>query len=192
MCTAWSGILRHDFTWVPKRSPHIHSHSRQARDAGLPERSGTESYVKVEVCPGNNDYTSDPMAWTVIIDEHRRPKWVTEEWPRVEDSARRQASAWARAHIVRDNGGIVYVGRDKTIIVVGSPARIDVADGGWCDTHDTSAPGVIDVADGGRCCVRDSSAPGRIDVAGGGNVDWRSSVPSEGRIFRAPPTTTGA
>ena len=181
MSTPWSGVLRNDFTWVGKRSPHIHSHWRQSLDAGLPERSGTESYVKVVVRPDNGDYTSDPMTWPVIIDEHRRPRWVEDEWPRVEDSARLQASAWARAHIVRDDGGTICVRSDETIIVVGSPARIDVAAGGRCFVCDSSSPGRIDVADEGLCYVGGSSAPGHIDVAAGGSCCvYDSSAP--GRI----------
>ena len=280
MSTPWSGVLRNDFTWVSKPSSHNHYHSRLVHGTGLPEWSGTESHVKVEVCPRDGDYTSDPMKWPVTIDEHRRPQWVEDEWPRVEDSARRQAAAWARDHIVRDNGGTIGVGHDESVVVscatgiinvascgvgyvigsssparinvatggecyvggssapatisvapggrcyvIGSsapatisvdpggecytrgtsapgtinvaaggrcftydssaPGRIDVAYGGMCYTYGTSAPGVIEVADGGWCQVRDSSAPARINVAAGGNVDWRSSVPSEGRIVYA-------
>ena len=165
MSNAWSGVLRSDFVWLLKSTPHIHSYSRMMRDAGLPERSGSDAYAKIEVTPTDGCYLSDPMTWAVKIDEPRTPEWVRDEWARVEDSARRQAKAWAREHIMRGDGGDYKVGAGEVLIVYGSPAKIRVAKDGVCQTRDTSAPRAIRVADGGVCHTRDTSAPGEIRVS---------------------------
>ena len=183
MSNAWSGVLRSDFVWLLKSTPHIHSYSRMMRDAGLPERSGSDAYAKIEVTPTDGCYLSDPMTWAVKIDEPRTPEWVRDEWARVEDSARRQAKAWAREHIMRGDGGDYKVGAGEVLIVYGSPAKIRVAKDGVCQTRDTSAPRAIRVADGGVCHTRDTSAPGEIRVSKGGECWTRdTSAPDEIRV----------
>ena len=163
MCNAFSCILKSDLSIVPNPRPDVHSHEAQARAAGILDSIGSDAYQRVECVPEGFDYASDPMTWTVRVDEERRASWVDENWPEIEDRVRRAAARWIASRGIRDDGSYV-VGYDETRIVLsGSKATITVKDG-RVYTCGTSSPTIT--VSGGYVYIHDSSSP-TITVSGG-------------------------
>jgi len=105
MCKAASFVLTKDAVYWSKTS---NSHEEIIREFSLPDGSKSEVacfrtplILRVEITPGDGDYSTDPATWKYCVDQDRLPEWIggTEE-----QRARACLPEWQKYHCCTQTG----------------------------------------------------------------------------------------
>ncbi|MBX3380936.1 MAG: hypothetical protein KF805_12660 [Phycisphaeraceae bacterium] len=98
MCKPVSGLINSDHT-IHLPSPELweHSHSTLASKVGIPDGLLGDKWVRFELSPKGDDFSTPVSEWLLHLDEHRHVDWWGAELPAIDDKIRRAVDRYMTA-----------------------------------------------------------------------------------------------
>lgn len=117
MCEMASMIVtRTDVLWLPESD----SHEGIIKKNGLNDRGIVPDFVRVEICPYDDDYSIPFEAWVFRVDQDILPDWWNKEWAEIQ--VRQVLPEWAKSRYCYS--GIQEVGCDQQKIAMGNAIQV--------------------------------------------------------------------